>query len=201
MGVQLPLAMADSLLRLTAEQLEVMAAQGAFAELPRIELRDGLLPQTSPEYYPHAIAKTDVFAALLDVVARLNLPLRVVSEASIRVSATEVPMPDVFLVQSGRYPAAVPVEQVRLAVDVSDTTLATDLGRKRALYALGGIPEYWVIDLSARVILQHWSPAEGAYAGSAMVPFGDDIASATLPGLTISTAQLRDDSAESPVTE
>jgi len=97
-------------------------------------------------------------------------------------------------VRSGRYPGAVPVEQVRLAVEVSDTTLADDLGRKRALYALGGIPEYWVVDLSARVVLQHWSPVGDAYARAAVVPFGGELASATLPGLVIPTAGLRDDS-------
>ena len=198
MGIQLPLAAAPSLLRITAEQLETMAARGAFDRLPRVELREGLLHQMSPQHFPHGIAKTDIFAALLTAVGHLNLPLRVLSEVSVRVSEAEVPMPDISLVQSGRYPGAVPVKQVRLAVEISDTTLADDLGRKRTLYALGGIPEYWVVDLSARVILQHWSPAGGAYAKAAVVPFGDHLASATLPGLVILTAGLRDDSSGFP---
>ena len=135
-----------------------------------------------------------MYDALVAALTRLNLPLRVLSEVSVRVSETEVPMPDISLVQRARYRAAVPVEQVRLAVEISDTTLADDLGRKRILYALGGIPEYWVVDLSGRVISQHWSPEGGTYAKSEIVPFGDDIASATLPGLVILTAALRDDS-------
>ena len=196
MGIQLPHVSAPALLRITAEQLETMAARGAFDFLPRVELREGLLYQMNPQYFPHGIAKTDIFAALITAVAHLNLPLHVLAEVSVRVSDAEVPMPDVFLVRRARYPAAVPVEHVRLAVEISDTTLADDLGRKRALYALGGIPEYWVIDLSARVILQHWLPEGETYAKSAVVPFGDDLASATLPELVISTATLRDDSLE-----
>lgn len=194
MGLQLPQDAGPSLLRITAEQLEVMAARGAFDRLPRVELREGLLYQMNPQYFPHGIAKTDVFADLLGAVTRLGLPLRVLSGVSIRVSETEVPMPDISLVQSGRYRAAIPVEHVRLVVEISDSTLADDLGRKRALYARGGIPEYWVVDLSARVILQHWSPGGGTYAKSAVVPFGGDLASTTLPGLVISTGALRDDS-------
>ena len=194
MGLHPPLAAAPSLLRITAEQLETMVARGAFDRLPRVELREGLLHQMSPQRFPHGIAKTDIFAALLSALAHLNLPLRILSEVSVRVSETEVPMPDISVVRSGRYPGAVPVDQVRLAVEVSDTTLADDLGRKRTLYALGGIPEYWVVDLSARVVLQHWSPEGGAYAKSAVVPFGERLASATLPGLAIPTAGLRDDS-------
>ena len=194
MEIQPALAAAPSLLRITAEQLETMAARGAFDRLPRVELREGLLHQMSPQHFPHGIAKTDIFAALLSALAHLNLSLRVLSEVSVRVSEAEVPMPDISVVRSGRYPGAVPVEQVRLAVEVSDTTLADDLGRKRALYALGGIPEYWVVNLSARVILQHWSPQGDTYAKSAVVPFGDGLASATLPGLAIPTTGLRDDS-------
>ncbi len=194
MGIQLPPSGTPALLRITAEQLETMAARGAFDFLPRVELREGLLYQMNPQHFPHGIAKADVTEALVAALTRLNLSLRVLSEVSVRVSETEVPMPDVSLVRRARYPAAVPVEHVRLAVEISDTTLADDLGRKRTLYALGGIPEYWVVDLSARVISQHWSPDGGTYAKSAVVPFGDDIASATLPGLVTPTAALRDDS-------
>lgn len=194
MGIQLPQDAGPSLLRITAEQLEVMAARGAFDHLPRVELREGLLYQMNPQYFPHGIAKTDVLAGLFAAVSRLRLPLRVLSEVSICVSETEVPMPDISLVREGRYRGAVPVEHVRLVAEISDTTLPDDLGRKRALYARGGIPEYWVVDLSARVILQHWSPRGDAYAASAVVPFGGDLASATLPGLVVSTGALRDDS-------
>lgn len=194
MGTQLPQDAGPSLLRITADQLEAMAVRGAFDRLPRVELREGLLYQMNPQHFPHGIAKMDVLDALSAAVARLNLPLRAISEVSVRVSESEVPIPDVFLVQRGRYRGAVPVEQVRLVAEISDNTLADDLGRKRSLYARGGIPEYWVVDLSARVILQHWAPGGDAYAKSAVVPFGGDLASATLPGLVISTGALRDDS-------
>ncbi len=197
MAVQLPPINAPALLRITAEQLETMTERGAFDFLPRVELREGLLCQMNPQHFPHGAAKADVNEALVAALARLNLPLRVLSEVSIRVSEAEVPMPDISLVQRARYRAAVPVEHVRLAVEISDSTLADDLGGKRALYALGGVPEYWVVDLSARVILQHWSPEGEIYAKSAVVLFGDDLASATLPGLVIPTATLRDDSDES----
>lgn len=114
--------------------------RGAPSRLPRIERRAGLLYQMNPQYVPHGAAKADVAEALVAALARLDPPLRVLSEVSVRVSETEVAMPDISVVQRGRYPAAVPVEQVRPVVEVSDiTTLADDLGRKRALYALGGI--------------------------------------------------------------
>ena len=170
-----------------------MAARGAFERLPRIELREGLLCQMNPQYFPHGIAKMRMIAALLTAIDRLDEPLLLLTETSVRVSEAEVPMPDISVVQHGHYPAAVPVEQVRLVAEISDTTLADDLGRKRTLYALSSIPEYWVVDLSGRAVLQYWAPEGNSYAKAAVVPFGDELASATLPGLVISTAALRDD--------
>jgi Uma2 family endonuclease len=37
-----------------------------------------------------------------------------------------------------------------LIVEIANTTLRTDLTRKRDLYARAGIPEYWVVDLQNR---------------------------------------------------
>ncbi|MGB3585757.1 MAG: Uma2 family endonuclease, partial [Tunicatimonas sp.] len=41
----------------------------------------------------------------------------------------------------------VQVADLLLLVEVSDTTLARDLGRKKELYAQVGVPIYWVIDI------------------------------------------------------
>ena len=167
-----------------------MASRGAFDHLPRVELREGLLYQMNPQYFPHGAAKADLIEALASALTLLALPLRVLSEVSVRVSEAELPMPDIFLVRRARFRAAVPVDHVHLVVEVSDTTLADDLGRKRSLYAQAGIPEYWVVDLNARVILQHWQPEDDTFGHSAVVPFGRDLESATLLGLVVSTAAL-----------
>jgi Uma2 family endonuclease len=48
--------------------------------------------------------------------------------------------------------------------EVSDTTLANDLDRKKYLYAALGIPEYWVIDVRGRRVLAFLLQAGGSYA-------------------------------------
>ena len=192
MGVPIPLGVSPPLLRITAGQLEVLAARGALASFPRLELRDGVLCQMSPQYRPHLLAKTAVYDALRDALRGLGSPLGVASEGSVRVGESEVPMPDVFVwaVQRGEGP--VPAERVRLLVEVSDTTLDDDLGRKRLVYAAGGIPEYWVVDLAGQVVRQFWSPGTATYADEAVIPFGQPLAAATLPGLQINTVVLQD---------
>ncbi len=193
MGVQVPLGSSAQLLRVTAEQLEAMAARGALAGLPRIELRDGVLCQMNPQYRPHLLAKSAVYDALRDALRALGSALGVASEGSVRVGEREVPMPDVFVWDVHRGAGPVPVEHVRLVVEVSDTTLEDDLGRKRHVYAAGGIPEYWVVDLPGRVVRQYWAPGDSTYVSETTVPFGRKLSAATLPGLAIETTALRDE--------
>ena len=193
MGIQVPLGSSSQLLRVTAEQLEAMAATGALAGLPRIELRDGVLCQVNPQYRPHLLAKSAVYDALRDALRALGSTLGVASEGSVRVGEREVPMPDVFVWDVHRGAGPVPVEHVRLIVEIADTTLEDDLGRKRHVYAAGGVPEYWVVDLSGQRVLQYWVPGDGGYAGETAVPFGERLSAATLTGLAFDTAALRDE--------
>ena len=193
MGVQVPLGSYSQLLRVTAEQLEAMAIRGALAGLPRIELRDGVLCQMNPQYRPHLLAKSAVYDALRDALRALGSTLGVASEDSVRIGEREVPMPDVFVWEVHRGAGPVPVEHVRLVVEVSDTTLEDDLGRKRQVYAAGGVLEYWVVDLLGRVVRQYWAPGDDGYASETVVPFGGQLSAATLPGLDIDTTALRED--------
>lgn len=193
MGVHVPLGSSAQLLRITAEQLEAMAAKGALAGLPSIELRDGVLCQVNPRYRPHLLAKSAVYDAFRDALRGLGSPLGVASEGSIRIGEGEVPMPDVFIWEVHRGAGPVHAEHVRLIVEISDTTLDDDLGRKRQVYAVGGIPEYWVVDLAGQVVRQHWASEGDAYTADAAVPFGKPLSAATIPGLHINTEALQDE--------
>ena len=53
---------------------------------------------------------------------------------------------------------------VRLAIEVADSSLKFDLTEKAALYAEAGIGEYWVVDASAKQIHVFREPVDGEYA-------------------------------------
>ena len=192
MGFSIPLDATAPLLRITAEQLLAMDERGAFVGLPRLELCDGVLCQVNAQHMPHLRIKMIILFALRDALRAAGSPLGVASEGSVRVGEYEVPMPDVFVWDPHWGRGAVAVEHVRLIVEVSDNTLCDDLGRKRRVYAAGGVPEYWVVDPGGQSIHQHWSPMGDAYQMEAKVPFGDVLALATLPGLVIGTDALRE---------
>ncbi len=177
-----------SLLRITAAQFSVMVEAGAFTGDLGVEPRGGLLYRLDPRHMPHLRAKSGLHEALLDALRSLKSPLRVASEGSVLLADDEVPRPDLIVWEPMRGRGPVPGGRVRLVVEVSDTTLADDPGRKRVLYAAASIPEYWVADPPGRAVHRCWAPAEGAYARSAVVPFGGTIRSATLAGLAVPTA-------------
>jgi len=68
---------------------------------------------------------------------------------------TNAPQPDVILLNKPdtAIPTAQPRPQdIRLLIEISDSTRSYDLGTKAALYARAGIPEYWAVCVEERVI-------------------------------------------------
>ena len=115
--------------------------------------------------------------------------LEAMTEPKMRAGLHSAPEPDIVLTRfTGD--RDVPVETVALAKEVSDMTLATDLGRKAALYAEVGVPEYWVVDITAaRVVIQS-SPENGAYRRQTEVAIGGMLSAVTIPGLAVVTNDL-----------
>ena len=79
---------------------------------------------------------------------------------------------------------------MRLIVEVADATLKTDLTRKASIYAHHDIPEYWVVDVNARVIHQMWAPEDSVYAERREKAFGAPITAVSIEGLAVETAGI-----------
>jgi Uma2 family endonuclease len=61
------------------------------------------------------------------------------------------PEPDLAVVPLGNYTAVHPTKAY-LVVEVAESSLATDRGKKLRLYAACGVPEYWIVNLAERCI-------------------------------------------------
>ena len=176
-------------MRLSVENFLLLNDSGAFADYAKTELIDGDIYVMNARFHPHARAKSRLFVALANRLAEIGGDFEATSEVAVRLSDDSMPEPDIVLSRwSGRGP--VPVAEVLLVVEVSDTTLDTDLGRKSDLYAAAGIPEYWVVDLNENRVLMHEHPDADGYHGQLDVPFGEPLISATVEGLEIGTEGL-----------
>jgi Uma2 family endonuclease len=132
--------------RWTRAEYERMAETGVLRPDERVELLDGeILLVMTPQNSPHAavIGKTeDVLRQTFGrgIWVRTQMPLILDPDSE--------PEPDLAVVPGS--PSDYVQEHPRtalLVVEVADTTLEKDRGRKAATYARAGIPEYWIVNL------------------------------------------------------
>jgi Uma2 family endonuclease len=151
--------------RLDVDAYYKMAEAGILTREDRVELIDGEIFDMNPIGSPHAA-----------VVKRLNrLFARAAAEGMVlvgvqdplRLDAYNEPEPDLMLLRprADDYQANHPgVADVLLLIEVSDSSLAYDRGRKLALYAQFGVPEVWIVDLLGAALETYRQPRDGAYA-------------------------------------
>ncbi len=137
--------------RFTMAEVEAMVAAGVMEEDERIELIGGELVPMSPKGNQHEVVKV----ALLRRWYRAAPPdYDLAPETTFRLSQDTYFEPDVVIYPraSGLKGLSGPV--VALVVEIADSSLRFDVGRKAALYASFGVRELWVVDavqLRARV--------------------------------------------------
>lgn len=177
--------------RFTADQFLDLCDQGMFDGFAKTELIDGEIVVMNAQHSRHARVKSRLARRIGNALEAIGSSLEPQVEASVQMSEGSLPEPDIVLT-SFRGEGVVPVETVALLIEVSDSTLANDLGIKADLYSKAGVPEYWVVDLNGNRVLCHAHPRlDGSgYDGQFDLPFGDTVHAATIEGLSVETAGL-----------
>ena len=175
--------------KLTVDDFLMLADAGALDMYERTELIEGLIVDMASMSTRHSILTSRILVELELALRALGSPLTALATPTVTLPPHNAPMPDVVVVRLGddRY---LPADATLLAIEVSLSTLRQDLTVKRDIYARGGIPEYWVVDGEANQVHQFWSPSDGAYAETRIVPLADALASATIPGLSIRVSDV-----------
>jgi Uma2 family endonuclease len=168
----------------TADEFDLMARRGDFARRCHVELLDGVIYEMNAQYARHARVKLTLANLLISTLAsRQNVEVFV--EVSVKLGDHSVPMPDIVLAHTTAADGFVPAKDVLLLIEIADSTLRTDLGRKQKLYAAANIPEYWVVDVEGKIIHQHAQPSGEIYAQVEQVAFGERLQMKTMDRLEI----------------
>ena len=179
--------------RFTVDEYYKMAEAGILGEDDRVELIEGEIVQMAPIGPLHADAVEDL-AELF--VLRFADRAKVRSQNPVRLSQILEPEPDVALLrvasERGRsYRVDHPtVEDVYLIVEVADSSLDYDLGRKARLYARHGIPELWVLDQRHDRLVLHREPTPRGYASVRTLARGESVAPLAFPETQFAVDQL-----------
>ena len=173
---------------LTRDDCRALEAAGLL-EWDHFELIDGgLIPKVSKSHL-HSIAVLLLVRWLREVFGYLHVEQEVSIDLGPLLNATNQPEPDALVlrrsaVELGAENAG--PRDILLVAEVSVTSQDYDLGAKAALYASAGIPEYWVLDLTAKRIVVHRVPTGNRYA-SILAYYADE---AVAP-LAAETASIR----------
>jgi Uma2 family endonuclease len=176
--------------RFTVEEYDRMVEAGILGPDERIELIYGEILEMSPIEDPHAGAVGNL-NELLVLGARQRA--RVWCQLPVRVHRHSKPQPDLALLRRRSYikrGTGPSHEDMLLAVEVADTTLRYDRTVKQRLYAEGGVPEYWIVDVSAEAIEVYREPGAGGYRQVQVVPLHGTLAPLAFPDLVIAVADV-----------
>jgi Uma2 family endonuclease len=127
----------------------------------RYEIIDGDLFVTPAPSWTHQGAVLQLALRLAPYLEAERLGKAVIAPADIEVASDTMVEPDLFVVPlvAGRSPRSwTEAGRLLLVVEVlSPSTARADRVRKRALYARERVPQYWIVDVDARVI-ERWRP-------------------------------------------
>ncbi|HEU4631343.1 MAG TPA: Uma2 family endonuclease [Gemmatimonadaceae bacterium] len=146
---------------------EVRELQDESRPWPRYELIDGELHVTPAPRPVHQVAAVELLLRIAPYVKVHGLGRALLSPADIALDQRSVLQPDVFVVPRGQLgssggpePTWREVTGLLLAVEVvSPSSARRDHGVKRRYYQRHGVPEYWIVDLDARLV-ERWRPAD-----------------------------------------
>jgi Uma2 family endonuclease len=174
------------LAKLTVRDFLLLADSGAFERYARTELIEGEIWVVNAVHRRHARVHALLTAELGAALKAMRSPLEFYTAPSTELSDDSMPEPDIAVAEPSE-DRTLSGKVVRLAIEISDSTLKMDMGRKARLYARHGVPEYWVVDVESGAIHQMWSPSGEAYLESRIIPLGEPIVAATIASLTVET--------------
>lgn len=146
--------------RWTVAELEAMVAAGIIEEDERFELIGGEVVPMSPKGNRHEVLKT---ALTLYWAKRLRADLLFTSETTFNLTPDTYLEPDFVFYPKASGLKHLSAETAQLVVEIGDSSLGYDLGRKAALYASFGIAELWVIDAVHLITHIHRDPSPAGY--------------------------------------
>jgi Uma2 family endonuclease len=190
MGETLERPQAPSRHRLDVDAYYKMAEAGILKHNDRVELIDGDIIDMNPIGSPHA-GKTNRLARLFAQAAADGHVLTSVQNP-LRLDAYNEPEPDLMLLRprADDYETSHPgAADVFLLVEISDSSLTYDRGRKLALYAKFGVPEVWIVDLAGAAIEIYRGPKDGAYSSRERQTSGS-LTPTLVAGVSIDVAAL-----------
>lgn len=167
--------------------VERMVEVGLLDPDERIELIGGELVPMAPKGARHEALKVLMLRAIIPL---LGDAFFLAPETTFRMSDNTYLEPDFVFYPTEVGPVGLKPDNVALVIEIADSSLGYDLGRKAALYAAFGIPELWVVNAKTWVTTRHRRPSQKGYKEIVTIPKRGLLEASSVPGLALSLAAI-----------
>lgn len=162
-----------------------LAELGVFGD-ERVELLRGRVVRMAPESNEHAWAMETLNNLLVErfgkwAAVRPNLPLR--------ADEFSMPQPDFALIPRRNRPGPHP-ERALLLVEVAKTSRRFDRLVKAPLYAEGGSPEYWIVNVARWELEVYRTPRDGEWKEHFTLSRGQTIRPVSFPEVELELSEF-----------
>ncbi|MEE4377583.1 MAG: Uma2 family endonuclease [Candidatus Competibacteraceae bacterium] len=151
--------------RWSVDEYHRMGELGVLGDHERLELIEGDIIKMAPIGSRHASQVNRLNWVLNQNLNRAGLAI-VAPQNPVVLDEYSEPEPDIAVLRwrDDFYQSAHPgPNNVLLMIEVSDSTVKADRQVKAPLYARHGIPEYWIVDITAQRLEVYREPMEGHY--------------------------------------
>ena len=169
------------------EQIEAMVKADIFLDGEHFELIGGEIVPMSPKGARHEWVKRQLNPFFQDFRPK---HLEVAQETTLHLDDRAFLEPDFCVFRKGLKPDLLFAPEVLLAVEVADTSLNYDLGRKIGIYAAYGVREVWVVNALTLVTRIHRQLGANGYACIEDLPHTARVTPALVPELAVTLADL-----------
>ena len=171
--------------RWTLDRYHDAIEKGVLTELDKVELLFGQIIPKMPVGEPHADVISDINDFFYE---KFGLRFKYRTQNPVTLPNDSEPEPDFAVVVRRKYNRKTghpKPDDIHLLIEVADSTLDYDRGEKAKAYALAGVSEYWIVNVSERQVEVYLKPSaeKGIYKdirvfeeqATFVSPFGGEI--------------------------
>jgi Uma2 family endonuclease len=173
--------------RWTVAEIEEMVRAGIIDPKERFELIDGEVVPMSPKGAKHEHVKASLNKYWMK---RLPVGFEFIPETTLRLDGSSFLEPDFIFFRSGTAIADIGPKNILLAVEVADSSLRYDIGRKAQIYAAYGVEKVWVVEAVALRTHCFAKPSAEGYLERHAVEAHEVLAPDFAPELAVKLAEL-----------
>jgi Uma2 family endonuclease len=176
--------------KFTTKEYHRMAEAGILQPDERVELIEGDVVEMAPIRSRHAAC----VMRLSSLINRRAGDIALVNPQNpVFLREHSEPQPDISILRPREdfYATGHPrPDDILLVVEISDTTLEYDRGRKVPLYARANVPEVWLVDLNDARIEVYREPEIGGYRQVSVITGDQLLSPQSLPQLSVTPREI-----------